>query len=280
MARIDKSLNNSVEQRKLVCENLSFAASEAYKLLRANLTFALADKNKTPVVGITSATRGEAKTTTAINLAYTVAETGKKVLLIDGDMRLPNVARVLQMEKSPGLSNVIAGLNSINEAIRETEAQNKWYVLPAGDVPPNPSELLNSEGFINFIATVRADYDYIIFDLPPVGIVSDALVAAQTIDGLIVVTRQDYSSRKGLDQCITQLAPLKEKVLGIVMTDATKNDKGRYYGKNKYRSYSKYYESGYGYGYGYYGKSKSRSKKRKGETKTETKVETKTEAEK
>ncbi len=243
----------------LVCENLSFAASEAYKLLRANLTFALADVEKSPIVGITSSTRGEAKTTTAINLAYTIAETGKKVLLVDGDMRLPNIARVLQTKKAPGLSNIIAGLNTIDECVQNIGLLENWDVLPSGDIPPNPSELLNSESMVALIDKLREEYEFVVFDLPPVGIVSDALVAAQNIDGLVVVARQDYTSRKGLGQCISQLSPLKEKVLGIVFTDASKNNKSRYYRAAKYR-YSKHYGYNYGYSYGY---AKSRAKAKK-----------------
>ena len=97
------------EQRAMQGDRLSFAASEAYKLLRTNLTFALPDEKKCRVVGVTSAMRGEGKSTTSINLAYTLAETGKKVLLIEADMRRPNLARRLAIDPAPGLSNLLAG---------------------------------------------------------------------------------------------------------------------------------------------------------------------------
>lgn len=97
------------EQRAMLGDRLSFAASEAYKLLRTNLTFALPDENKCRVVGVTSAMRGEGKSTTSINLAYTLAEAGKRVLLIEADMRRPNLARRLAIDPAPGLSNLAGG---------------------------------------------------------------------------------------------------------------------------------------------------------------------------
>lgn len=247
------------EQRELLCENLSFAASEAYKLLRANLKFALNSDRKCPVVGVTSSTRGEGKTTTSINLAYTVAQTGKKVLLIDGDLRLPNVARSLLINRRPGLSDLIVGDAAQAECTRRSDLLDNWDIIPAGNIPPNPSELLSSDGMARFIELAREQYDYIIIDLPPVGIVSDALVAAAILDGLIMVVREDYSSRRFLNMCVAQFNPLRDKLLGFVLTDVTKNNKGYYYrSHHRYKSYAKAYgysgksyKSGYGYKYGY-----------------------------
>ncbi|MBQ7246684.1 MAG: CpsD/CapB family tyrosine-protein kinase [Lachnospiraceae bacterium] len=257
----NKLASGRTEQRELLCENLSFAASEAYKLLRANLKFALNTDKRCPVVGITSSTRGEGKTTTSINLAYTIAQTGKKVLLVDGDMRLPNVARSLMINRRPGLSDFIVGAAQKAECIRRSQLLANWEVIPAGNIPPNPSELLSSESMARFIERSREEYEYIILDLPPVGIVSDALVAANILDGLIMVVREDYSSRKFLNQCIAQFNPLREKLLGFVLTDVTKNNKGYYYrSHHRAKTYGKQYGYGskgfdrsysYGYGYGY-----------------------------
>lgn len=238
----------NIEQRKILCENLSFAASEAYKLLRANLSFAISKVDKCPVVAITSSIRGEAKTTTSINLSYTVAQTGKKVLIIDGDMRLPNVARTLVLDKAPGLSDVLAGKATVAESIKPTGIIDKWDILPAGNIPPNPSELLDSPAASKLIEGLRDKYDFIVIDMPPVGIVSDALVVAPIVDGLIVVARQDYTPKKLFRSCVNSLEPVKQKILGVVVTDTNKNIKGYKYGKNKYRYYSKRYESTKAYG--------------------------------
>lgn len=248
MSRNESMAAATQSQRELLCENLSFAASEAYKMLRANLAFAVADVEGCPVVGITSSIRGEAKTTTSINLSYMIAQTEKKVLLIDGDMRLPNIGRALNLQKEPGLSDVIVGKAKLSEAVRNTGIAENWDYLAAGTVPPNPSELLNSERMKKVVEKCKEQYDYIIVDLPPVGIVSDALVFAEISSGLIIVARQDYTAKKLLRQCIDLLSPVKEKILGLVLTDTNKNIKGYKYGKNKYRYYSKQYESYRAYG--------------------------------
>ena len=114
--RISESLS-AQQQRSMLCDQLSFTAAESYKQLRANMLFALPDENKCRLVGVTSAIRGEGKSTTAINLAYTIAETGREVLLIDADMRLPSVAKKLEINVKPGLSNLLAGLCSVEKAV-------------------------------------------------------------------------------------------------------------------------------------------------------------------
>ena len=131
-------------QRGLICEGLSFAASEAYKLLRTNLLFSLPEKG-CHIIGVTSSVRGEGKSTTSINLSYTIAQSGKRVLLIDADMRIPSVAIKLDLNEAPGLSNLIAGMHSEGSCMRQSNQLENWYILPAGDIPPNPSELLGSE---------------------------------------------------------------------------------------------------------------------------------------
>ena len=129
-----KSSNNAVtlsaeEMAKTVGKGLSFGASEAYKLLRANLDFSFPDSSKSKVIGVTSSLRGEAKSTTSINLAYTIAENGKRVLLIEGDMRLPVVAKRLRLMKSPGLSDLLAGHSSGNEVLQNSGLLNNLKII-------------------------------------------------------------------------------------------------------------------------------------------------------
>lgn len=155
------------EQRAMQGDRLSFAASEAYKLLRTNLTFALPDEKKCRVVGVTSAMRGEGKSTTSINLAYTLAETGKKVLLIEADMRRPNLARRLAIDPAPGLSNLLAGLCQEQDVVQDVGLLDSLKVITSGDIPPNPSELLGSERMNAVTANLVRSFDFVIFDLPP-----------------------------------------------------------------------------------------------------------------
>ena len=239
--------------RGLICDNLSFAAAESYKLLRTNLSFSLPDK-PCHIIGVTSSVRGEGKSTTSVNLAYTIAQTGKKVLLIDADMRLPSVAAKLELHGAPGLSNLIAGMNTDQSCLRQTSFFDNWYVIPAGDIPPNPSELLGSERMQVLLERYSGIFDTIILDLPPINIVTDALVISKWTDGLICVVRQNYTDRRALADCMYQVEKLGVKFLGFVVTDAA-------VGESSYKSYGKYSKKyGYGYGYGYdYGYEASQS---------------------
>ena len=246
MAGKKKVSRKVLAQRAQLCENLSFAAAEAYKLLRTNLQFSLPKKN-CHVIGVTSSVRGEGKSTTSVNLAYTVAQSGKRVLLIDADMRLPSVAAKLELKGAPGLSNLIAGLRSEGSCMRQSSQLENWFILPAGDIPPNPSELLGSEKMHALLQHYEEIFDVIIIDLPPVNIVADALVISKWADGLICVVRQNYTDRRALSDCMYQIQKLGSHFLGFVMTDAAVGETG-------YKSYGKYgkkYGYGYGYDYGY-----------------------------
>ena len=224
-------------------EQLNFAAAEAYKLLRANLMFALPDgEEDCRVVGVTSSVRGEGKSTTTLNLAYSLAEAGQYVLVIECDMRLPTLAKRLGMDGVKGVSNLLAGLCNGSEVIKRTEIHQNLYVLPAGEIPPNPSELLGSERMRVTLDILRKDFDFILLDLPPVNAVSDPLVASKLTDGMVLVVRQNYSSKRAIAEAVRQLRFVDAKILGFVMTDSNTAAPGR---KKYYKKY------GYGYSYGY-----------------------------
>ena len=133
------------EYGAMLGENLSFAASEAYKLLRTNLDFALSDEQKCRIIGMTSSMRGEGKSTTTLNLAYSIAEAGKLVLVIEADMRLPTYTKRLHIQTKKGISNLLAGQCTGADVLSRCELHKNMWVIPAGDIPPNPSELLGSE---------------------------------------------------------------------------------------------------------------------------------------
>lgn len=222
-------------------KNLSFAASEAYKLLRTNLMFALADSDSSSkVIGMTSSVRGEGKSTTALNLAYSLAEAGMHVLIIEADLRLPTICKRLRLNGSRGISNLLVGMSKGSEVIQPSGLHENLWVLPAGDIPPNPSELLGSERMQVTIEVLQQDFDFILLDLPPVTAVSDPLVVSSLLDGMILVVRQDYSNRRMLAETVRQLKFSGVKILGFVMNSSSSGN-----GQKKY--YKKY---GYGYGYG------------------------------
>lgn len=248
------------EAAHMIGKNMSFAASEAYKLLRTNIMFSFPGDERCRVVGLTSSFRGEGKSLTSLNLAYTLAEAKQKVLLVEGDMRLPTLAKRLSFNASPGLSNLLVGLNSVSDAIQQyvvsmDDAETITLdVIVAGDVPPNPSELLGSQRMQSLVRTLRDRYDYIIIDLPPVTAVTDALLASRLADGMVVVVRNNVAVRDALAATIRQLQQVDTRILGFVYNgaggDGSGYYKGRYYsGRRYYRGYSKGYYGGYDKGY-------------------------------
>ena len=241
-------MSEESEDIALLCDQMHFDAKEAYKLLRTNVMFCLPDNDVCRTIGITSAIRGEGKSTASINLAYTFAVTKAKVLLIDMDMRLPSIAKKLNITASLGLSDYLIGNASLSEIIRTTDKYKNWDVMLSGSIPPAPSELIGSEAMDKLIKRLEKTYDFIIIDLPPVNVVSDALVAKDILDGFILTVRQDYSDKHSLADCIRQLNFLNANVLGFAVTDT---DGGAHYAKKYGRRYSKYYRKYYRRRYGY-----------------------------
>ena len=230
----------SAVNKKTLHKNLEFTATEQYKLLRTNLEFTLPADGRCPIIGVTSSMRGEGKSTTAVNLSYVLAEKGKRVLLIDGDLRIPSVAKKMEIPSSPGLTDLLMGKGAQISEFQSTLLK-KWYILPSGDIPPNPSELLGSRRMEAILNDLRESFEYIIIDLPPVNIVSDALSISHLITGMIVVIREEYTEKKELETCFRQLRLSNVNVLGCVMNE-TKSGKG-YYSRYRYKRYYRYYKT-------------------------------------
>ena len=234
----------SEHHQRTLHKNLEFTATEQYKLLRTNLEFTVPEGTKCPVIGVTSSMRGEGKSTTAINLSYVLAEKGSRVLLIDGDLRIPSVAKKMGIPGTPGLTDVLMGKGDKIEHYKST-LLDTWYILPSGEIPPNPSELLGSKRMESTLASLREKFDYIVIDLPPVNIVSDALSIASLITGMILVVREEYTEKKELEHCFRQLKLSNVNILGCVMNETTSGSSsyGRYrrYRYYKYYRYYRYY---------------------------------------
>ncbi len=226
-------------------KNLEFTATEQYKLLRTNLDFTVPEGIKCPVIGLTSSMSGEGKSTTAVNLSYVLAEKGNKVLLIDGDLRIPSVAKKMNIPSSPGLTDVLMGKNTHSIKEFKSSILDTWYIMPSGDIPPNPSELLGSKRMATALEQLKEAFDYIIIDLPPVNIVSDALSIANLITGMIIVIREEYTEKKELERCFRQLKLSNVNVLGCVMNEAKSG--GGTYGKYRHKkhNYRTYYQDEY-----------------------------------
>ena len=228
--------------RTMFGPNLNFATTEAYKLLRTNIVFSFSDEGVGHVIGITSSIQSEGKSATACNTAYMLSEAGYRVLLIGADLRKPTVSSKLGLARTPGLSNLLVARGDYKEVIQHCTAAPKLHIITSGDVPPNPSELLASNRMISLMEELKQVYDYIIVDLPPVGVVSDALAISKCLDGVIMVVRSGVSDKKMLAEAMRQLEMVGVRVLGFLFRDQDSSGKscGNRYGKKYYKYYSSY----------------------------------------
>lgn len=229
-----------------------FAVAEAYKSIRTNIMFLLPEK-KGNVITVSGSEISEGKSTTAINVAIAFSQLGDKVLLIDADMRRSSIHKKLKLDNDTGLSNVLAGFCEFKDAVKSVSPT--LDVLTAGQLAPNPSELLGSERFEKLIEQIRKNYSMVIIDTPPINVVSDALVIAPKTDGIILVVREKFTLSDALQSSIEAINFANVKLLGAIMNGVAQKSKG--YSYRKYRYMNKYYKygskSGYGYGYGGYG---------------------------
>ncbi|MBQ9967407.1 MAG: polysaccharide biosynthesis tyrosine autokinase [Oscillospiraceae bacterium] len=228
----------------LIGEKISFAAKEAYKLLRTKLQFSFTDDSDCRVIGVSSALAGEGKSLTSANLAYFLSQLDKKVILIDCDMRRPSLNEKLPIEKMPGLSNCLSGQSNVAELIQPCGipgSEHAFSVIAAGRNPPNPIELLSSARMSKMLAALRKAYDYIILDLPPVAEVSDAMVVAQETDGMLLVVRQNYGNRVALSAAVREFEFVDAKLLGVVYNCTHDSANGYGYGKRYYKRYYRRY---------------------------------------
>ena len=232
--------------RTMFGPNLNFAATEAYKLLRTNVMFSFADEGKGHVIGVTSSIQDEGKSSTACNLAYALSEAGVKVLLLEADLRRPSIPSKLSVARVPGVTNLLVSRGDYNEMIQQCALAPKLDILTSGDIPPNPSELLGSDKMTQLMEQLREDYDYIVVDLPPVTVVSDAVAISKDLDGIVLVVRSEVSDQVMLDEAMRQLEMVNLRILGFVFrdTDAPGRKYGyRYrYGKKYYKYYREYHK--------------------------------------
>ncbi len=215
---------------------LDYASREAYNLLRTNISFAFPDEEGGKVVGVCSSCPQEGKSTTAINLAYSLAEAGNRVLLIDGDMRRPSVYETVGVDMEPGLSEMLSGKG--NAEIHKAVLHENLSVLTSGHIPPNPSELIGSNKMHSILDAFKAEYEYIIVDLPPVLSVSDPVAISKYLGGMILVVRHSKTRRRDIVESIRQLEYAGVKILGFVYNKMG-NKSGRR-GRKKYYTYGDY----------------------------------------
>ena len=244
-SRQQENIRIQEARRCILASKSDFFIREAYKTLRTNVTFSLAGEGKSRVVVVTSSLQREGKSTTAVNLALSFAEAGKKVLLVDCDMRRPKLGRLLNLSAPAGLSNLLLDPSLLEKSI--IKEYSTIDVLLSGDIPPNPSELLGSELMKKLLDQMREKYDCVILDTPPINMVTDAVVLAPQSDGVLFVVRANQSERGAVIHAVEQLEYAQVKLLGFVLNGVELEKTSYGYGRYRYRKHGYY---GYDYGYG------------------------------
>lgn len=240
---IQNSDPNKRSLQLITSDKMPFAYVEAYKSLRTNLNF-LAGSNDVHCIVVTSTAPEESKSNVSVNLALTLAESGKKVALVDCDLRKPVLHKYLKAGHNvKGVSNILSRQIALKDALVLPNGFN-FSFLPAGTTPPNPSELLSQPQMVEMIAALREEFDFVIFDAPPISMVTDAAVIGNLVDGALFVVRSNYAATDAIKSATQQLQSAGVKILGVILT--------RYNIKKslKHSNYGYGYYSNYGYSYG------------------------------
>ena len=209
--------------------------AESYRSIRTALLLSSAD-NPIKTVAVTSAMPGEGKTVSVANLAVTLAQSGKTVVVVDADLRRPRQHRLFKVKNTYGLTTYLTDSVEIKDVVKSTEIPN-LFLINAGPVPPNPAELLGSDRMARFIRMMADESDYVLFDLPPMLEISDALVLGAKVDGLVLVVHGDKTSREALRKAREKLDMLKVRTLGVIINNVTVPHHGAYYYKDYYHRY-------------------------------------------
>lgn len=215
--------------------------SEAYRILRSNIKFSSLSKPLNTIM-ITSAIPQEGKTTNTVNLALTIAESGRKVIIIDADLRVPLIHKIFNSDSKPGLTNVLVGNKKLSEVIKKAgEIDSNLYYITSGPIPPNPSELLGSEKMKAVIEELKKQTYTLIFDSAPVVGFADSLVLANQVDGVVLILNAGTVTRDAAKQAKSLLEKAKAKILGVVLNkvDIKREDHYYYYDYHN----SKYYDT-------------------------------------
>ncbi|MFW6107310.1 MAG: GumC family protein [bacterium] len=237
--------------RKVDADPASHAA-EAYRTVRTAIYFGVPDGQAKTLL-VTSPAPGDGKTTLASNLGIAMAQAGQRTLIIDADFRKPMQHEVFEVDEEKGLSSVLAGRDPLDDAIQRTSVEG-LDLLPCGPVPPNPSEMLNSQAFADTLARLAERYDHILVDSPPVMPVTDARILGAMCDVTLLVLRAEKSHRKVAERARDGLLSVGSRLLGTIVNAVPRAEDRYYY----YSSYGYYYRRGYGYGYGYGRRSRER----------------------
>lgn len=221
-----KSYSSTSGRKLITAKKPQHIISEQFRTIRTNLQFSMPDKDLKTLL-ITSSIPGEGKSTNAANIAVVFAQEGKRVLLVDADMRKPTLHYTFPMSNSQGLSTILTRQHEFIEAIEVTIVEG-LFLIPSGPIPPNPSELLSSKNMEVFLETVVQEFDIVIFDAPPVLSVSDALILGNKCDGTLLIVNSGAVDKSDVVKAKASLQASQARILGAVMNNY-KLPKGKYY---------------------------------------------------
>ena len=200
--------------------------AESYRSLRTNIQYSSIDKQVKTLV-VTSSNAGEGKSTVAGNLAYTFFQNGKRVLIIDCDLRKPSLHRKFNVSNEEGLTDVLVGTSKLNNVMKKVD--DNLYLLTTGTLPPNPAEIIGSNTMENFLEQCKINFDYIILDTPPILPVTDSKLLAIKADATVVVVRSDVSKSKHVSQAFKELEKVNANIIGTILNDVEMYSEKLYY---------------------------------------------------
>lgn len=210
------------ERHLITIESSKSPISEQYRTLRTNIQYASVDKELKSII-VTSPNPGEGKSTTISNLAIVFAQQGKKVLLVDADLRKPTIHYTFNINNTKGLTNLLMKQTTLGDVIQQTPVLD-LFILPSGTIPPYPAELLESEVMSQLMDRLKVDFDLVLFDTPPILAVADAQILANKCDGSILVVKSGSTEKEGAIRAKDILMSSRSKLLGVVLNNKKMKD--------------------------------------------------------
>jgi polysaccharide biosynthesis transport protein len=230
----NEEVDTQTNSELLIYADSRSSLAEAYRQLRTSILLSTAGHAPKSLL-VTSSLPSEGKTTTAVNTAISLAQTGAKVLIIDADMRRPRVHGIFGMSNAEGLSTILSSELKESEILKivQQEEKSKLFVLPSGPVPPNPAELIGSEQMVKLLKSLEANFTHVVVDSPPIASFTDGVLIASMVDGVILVVHAGKNSRQVIKRSKQLLQDIGARIFGVVLNNVNLKSQGNYY----YQSY-------------------------------------------
>lgn len=226
MSKINKNIDNNGDI--ITSINPQSPISEQYRTIRTTIDFKMADQGMKSLL-VTSSEVSAGKSTTITNLAVTFAQQGKKVLVIDGDLRKPTVDKTFKVQNSVGLTNILMNQYAIQDVLQRTRISENLTVITSGPIPPSPSELLGSNAMKQLLDTVTGYFDVVLLDTPPLSAVTDAQILSSYVEGVVIVVHANQTRKDGLLKAKKLLDQVNANILGVVLHGTEPKDSTSYY---------------------------------------------------